>query len=259
MVQLIVEQYGISPNIRAKRSQYTPLMMAARNGHQKVVRVLLQRHRANLNLIDYSGSTALLHAAACNRTHIIRYLVHNAKAEMEIERKLDGFTSLMVSASFGNLQSVEMLLNLGANIESESSDGRTAAHIAMDCYNFDLLQLLIRRGADISYISGPLRCSIHDIARFGSLELKYCVKNGLSEYESYYQQIKKRIDEHSLFCGDIIQIIMDLAYPKPMLLDTNCTKKRKSKKRSRCTFYGLKDIIDLTMDYPPIKRHKNNK
>ena len=93
-VKFIIDEYGISPEIRTRESKCTPLILAARNGHCEVVQLLLEEYNVDVNGMDYSGSTALHRASGWNQPHIVEYLICEANADMEIKRDDDGFTSL---------------------------------------------------------------------------------------------------------------------------------------------------------------------
>ena len=231
-VQLIMEKYRISPDIKvdATFNQLTPLMIAAQEGHLPIVQLLHQRYHARANMVDENGSTALHLASQRNKMDVVRYLVQCMGADMEMVRKQDGFTCLIVATYCGHFDTVRMLLDLGANIEAISFDGSTTAQISLDRYHFSLLRLLISKGSDIDYVS-DIRQSVREQTRSGSLQLRECVKKGLIEYKTHHQRIKMRVSEHTVFCGDIIEIIMNLAYPIPMLLDQQCTKRKLCMKR----------------------------
>lgn len=256
-VQLIIEQYKISPDIRTGESLCTPLILASRNGHENVVRLLLERYDARIDLVDESGSTALHRAAGWEQPHIVLYLVREWNADMEVQREDDGFTSLILTAYYGKLESAEMLLNLGANIEALSFDGRTAAHIAMDRCNYELLELLIRRGADIDHVCNG--CTVRQMGTFGSYELRKCISDGLYEFEYYYREIERKVNKHSIFIGDIDKVIMEFAYPEPVLFEEQCTKQNCNvNKRSRSSGNGKRERKSRgsKSSGPPSKRQR---
>ena len=89
--------------------------MAARNGHTEVVWDLV-RIGADLNLKEWEGKTALMHAAAEGHTEIVRALVQ-AGAALDLQDAL-GKTALSMSRTAGVIHE---LLGAGAKLGSKGS------------------------------------------------------------------------------------------------------------------------------------------
>jgi ankyrin repeat protein len=108
------------------------LAIAARNGNEEVVRVLLD-HGANVNARSGGpiGQTALMAAASNgNRLTIIRLLVDRG-ADVNIQGEA-GLTALMGAAVEGDIESVKYLLSKGANPSLKDRDGYTAVELIKD-------------------------------------------------------------------------------------------------------------------------------
>eukprot|EP01084_Bolivina_argentea_P191121 328304_1 len=175
-VQLIINKYGIAPEIRTKESECTALILAARNGYKNIVELLIEKYNVNINGIDYIGSTALHRASGWNQPHIIEYLICNGNADMEIERSEDGYTCLMLAVYYNKWESVDLLLDLGANIECMDFNQCTPVYIAMERNNYKSLYYLICRGANIDQICKG--CTVRDMANYGTIELKEWIIDG---------------------------------------------------------------------------------
>ena len=254
-VKFIIDKYDISVDIRTTNSKCTPLILAARNGHLDIVKLLIEEYNAEINAFDYSGSTALHRASGWNQPHIIEYLVCDAGADMEIKRNDDGYTSLMLSVYYNKWESVQCLLDLGANIENISFDECTASHIGMERNNYKSLYYLIKRGANIDRICKE--CCVRNMADYGTFELKQCVKDGLIEYEKYYKNVLNEINDrlNILLCGDIIELIMDCAYPK---LQTN-DEIEKDKTVNRPNKRKVDKIMDVDESNDSVPPHKKQR
>jgi len=112
--------------------KYTPLMMACRSQHVRLVNFLLQQG-ANVHLKDKDGKTALHFAcetfswkpASCD---LLNCLTENG-ADINALRKDNG-TPLMVVSSCGGVDQITFLIKRGANVHLQDKNGDTALHHA---------------------------------------------------------------------------------------------------------------------------------
>ena len=112
--------------------KYTPLMMACRSQHVRLVNFLLQQG-ANVHLKDKDGKTALHFAcqslswkpASCD---LLNCLTENG-ADINALRK-DNVTPLMVASINGNVDQITFLIKRGANVHLQDKNGDTALHHA---------------------------------------------------------------------------------------------------------------------------------
>lgn len=121
------------------RALLHPLLLAVRNAHETVARMLLAAG-APLNFVDQQGRSALLHAAGIGHAGVCKLLV-NARAECH-HADAAGLTALMIAAMFGHLRVVEVLLETrtadgiaavettNAALEGHCQKGLTALHYA---------------------------------------------------------------------------------------------------------------------------------
>ncbi|XP_051545943.1 protein fem-1 homolog B [Myxocyprinus asiaticus] len=161
----------------------TPLIIAARNGHDKVVRLLLDHYKVDTEqtgtvrfdgyIID--GATALWCAAGAGHFEVVRLLVsHNANvnhttltnstplraacfdgrldivrylvehtADISIANKYDN-TCLMIAAYKGHTDVVFFLLERGADPNAKAHCGATALHFAAEAGHLDIVKELVR-------------------------------------------------------------------------------------------------------------------
>ncbi|XP_071316973.1 protein fem-1 homolog B [Trachinotus anak] len=161
----------------------TPLIIAARNGHDKVVRLLLDHYRVDTEqtgtvrfdgyVID--GATALWCAAGAGHFEVVRLLVgHNANvnhttitnstplraacfdgrldivrylvehnADISITNKYNN-TCLMIAAYKGHTDVVKFLLEQGANPNAKAHCGATALHFASEAGHLEIVKELVR-------------------------------------------------------------------------------------------------------------------
>lgn len=145
----------------------TALMTAARTGRADAVRVLLA-HGAKVDAREeLRGQNALMWAAAQDNAEVVRVLL---EAGADIRAKTStvskgndrasesgntfgappptGFTALLFAVRAGSLNAVRALLDAGADVNTELSDGESALLLAAANAHWDVANLLLDRGAN---------------------------------------------------------------------------------------------------------------
>lgn len=126
----------------------TALMQAIRFGSSEIARTLVVTASSNLSIRDNKGFTAMRHAADCHSGEMdVRQLLAAGADPNTADN--EGITPLMDAAKskFGILRA---LLEFGANLNSQNSDGETALQIAARWGDKRILMSLIVAGADIN-------------------------------------------------------------------------------------------------------------
>ena len=130
----------------ANKNGATPLFIAAQRGHEGVVRLLLeggaQREAANKD-----GATPLYIAAQQGHEGVVRLLLERG-AQREAAQK-DGATPLYIAAQQGHEGIVRLLLDGGAQKEAAQKDGLTPLHMAAQDGHEGVVRLLLDSGAQI--------------------------------------------------------------------------------------------------------------
>jgi len=179
-------QTCVNTNYRDCDQHCTPLIIAARNGHSKVVDVLLSSHRANVEcegVVKFDGhviegATALWCAAGAGHEDVVRTLVkHGAdvnhvtrtnstplraacfegrldivrflcenNADFSIANKYNN-TCLMISCFKGHTSVVAYLLSVGADPNAKALCGASALHFAAEIGNVEIVRCLLDYGA----------------------------------------------------------------------------------------------------------------
>ncbi len=139
----------------------TVLMTAARAGEPAAVRVLLA-HGADPNAREeLRGQTALMWAAAKNHADVVHALAeqgaevnartHNPAPGMDRTFEsvpATGFTPFLFAVRGGHLETAQVLLDAGADVNDTVSDGQSALVIAAANANWQMAAYLLDRGAD---------------------------------------------------------------------------------------------------------------
>lgn len=188
MVELLLDA-GADANA-ARPSGDTALMFAARTGSSAVVKRLATAG-ARVNAATSSGHTALMWAAAEAHAGVAQALIDEGAAlvdartvatpyvprrrrarrgpillregeaanpaefprdgELDPARTAGGFTPLLYAVLAGDMQTVRVLVDNGADVNDASPDGVSALMLALTKRHEDLALLLIERGADPNY------------------------------------------------------------------------------------------------------------
>jgi uncharacterized protein len=138
------------PNLVFSKDEdgFTPLHLAAANGHTGIVEFLLTT-RAEVNSKDNAGSTPLHQAAAGQHNDIVELLLAQ-KADVDATDK-HGLTPLHYAALSNNQDVVRSLLIHDANANIKDNEhGSTPLIIAVAKGNKKITELLLAHGADVN-------------------------------------------------------------------------------------------------------------
>ncbi|KAJ3329792.1 hypothetical protein HDU76_007126 [Blyttiomyces sp. JEL0837] len=142
-------------------STKTPLLLAARHNHTKILEYLLAVN-ASLTAIDNHqatrGYTALHHAVDLRQIGIVRRLL-NAGADPSIRNSF-GWTPLHLACIkldgypyWTHEELIGILLDHGANVEDETEEGATPLYMVLgDRGDISLGEYLIKRGAKVNRV-----------------------------------------------------------------------------------------------------------
>ena len=146
MAEYLLEQRA---NVNLVAGFYgSPLQAAALGGHESLVRCFLERYQAEPNSQGGFFGNALQAAAIHGSVPILSLLLEHG-AVVSTPGGHYG-SALMAATSGGHLDGVKIILNAGAYIDVYSEDYGTPLQRAADLDNEELLQLFIKKGADIN-------------------------------------------------------------------------------------------------------------
>lgn len=134
-------------------SEYTALMMATESGNLDCVKVILNTGNYSGHIKNSQGKNALM---ICANSDIFNCLLEFKAVDLE-QVDADGFTILhLISQNNHNINDqdfcvlVSKLMDLGISINIQSEDGSTPIMCAMKSENFQKVDFLIKKGANLS-------------------------------------------------------------------------------------------------------------
>ncbi|CAI5446663.1 unnamed protein product [Caenorhabditis angaria] len=108
-------------------------LTAAEDGDLEEVRRIYQEDREILNSQDADGYTALHRASYNNNLQVVEYLL-SVGADVEARTK-DQWTPLLSAANWGNYEVIGKLLSHGVDVNATSNGHLTALHLAVQSQN----------------------------------------------------------------------------------------------------------------------------
>ncbi|XP_015109906.1 protein TANC2 isoform X2 [Diachasma alloeum] len=143
--------------------ELSPLMLAAREGHWGTAERLLQFDSSSsrgsaegdvpgllLEQRDNMGRTALMIAASEGHTNLIDLFLEKGAVLEGVDK--EGLTALGWACVRGRISAVQCLLDHGADIGANDKTGRTPLDLAAFQGNPKLVQLLLERGAAVEHV-----------------------------------------------------------------------------------------------------------
>ncbi|XP_043933490.1 protein fem-1 homolog B-like isoform X2 [Protopterus annectens] len=159
--------------------RFTPLIIAARNGHDKVVRLLLEhakfkvRLQASLSFDDFlyddDGGTALWYAAGAGHMEVVKLLVSHGMNVNHIT--VTGSTPLRAACFDGRQDIVKLLVENSANIHIPNLNGSTSLMIAAHRGHTEVVKYLLSQHSDPNAKTSCGNTALHFAAEKGHLEI----------------------------------------------------------------------------------------
>jgi hypothetical protein len=131
IVNKIIRKCDVDIDTKDYHYDRTPLLWAARNGHEAVLKVLLDGKAKTESKDRRNGRTPLSLAAQNGHDAVVKVLL-DGKANIESMDNYDGRTPLSLAAANRHEAVVKVLLNSKAEIESKDNFGNTPLSLAAD-------------------------------------------------------------------------------------------------------------------------------
>ncbi|KAL9609828.1 MAG: hypothetical protein Q9167_005433 [Letrouitia subvulpina] len=137
----------------ATKSDYkTPKMdkvrLAAFNGHNHVLQILLETDEFDLNTTDEQRETALILGSRYGYTKVVQILLDNG-ADVNAQGRHYG-SALLAALWGGYSEIIQILLDNGADVNAPDKDNENALQMASDRGYSEIVQILLDNGADVN-------------------------------------------------------------------------------------------------------------
>ncbi|KAG2658501.1 hypothetical protein PVAP13_1KG255115 [Panicum virgatum] len=153
------------------------LHIAAFPGRTALCAYLVEELHQDVNAADESGETPLVYAIRGDTVDTVQYLLdHGANPD---KPDANGSTPLHLAAAGGNCEIVKALLSKGADIHSFLGTGSTPLHMAAACKQYNAMKVLLDNHADCNKVTNSVYTPLMAALTAGSLEcVKLLVKAG---------------------------------------------------------------------------------
>ncbi|CAO2837046.1 unnamed protein product [Amaranthus hypochondriacus] len=210
----LLEDLKLDVNVKDAEGE-TPLIHAARQGHNATVKYLLE-HGADSSIASDLGATALHHAAGIGNVELIRLLLSKGAL---VDSQSDSGTPLIWAAGHGQTDAVEVLLEHHANPNSETDENITPLLSAVAAGSLACLEKLIQAGANVNIIAGGTT-PLHIAADIGSSDLINCLLKAGADPNSTDEDGHKPIQVAAARGNkDAVEILLPLTKPVQSIPD----------------------------------------
>ena len=166
----------------------SPLVEAAHEGHQKVVRYLLETYPGIIDINCgatiltkvhkiYSHNVPPINAAASSgNLELVKYLVEKGADLHKLSRTRA--TPLRMASFFNHTDIMEYLIKCGADVNRANCIGSGPLHAAAYNGGAEAIKLLLEKGADVHQYTIRGHTVLHEACRRGKLEVvRFLLKN----------------------------------------------------------------------------------
>ena len=155
LVKLLLEN-GADPNVK-NNGGATVLHAAAETGALEIVKLLTDKKRTKIDIVDDRQNSALLYAVTNKRHEVVEHLVKAGADPKSVNRQ--GQTFLHIAVHNADKKMVDFFLGQGVDVNAANNQGRTALDMAVPkttAYpgapyrgQYDIVRRLIKAGADV--------------------------------------------------------------------------------------------------------------
>ena len=159
------------------------LHIAALKGNLDLCKVLIDKHKFDVNSVDKIGTTALHCSAQSGNYELVIYFADMA-TDIHVKTK-DGRNCLHIAARRGNLKICEYFLEVhNFDVKMKDKGGGTSLHYAAGSGSYDLFVFLLGKGSEIYCKTNNMANALHFSAEDGNARIcEFILKHFTKDYE----------------------------------------------------------------------------
>ena len=176
--ELFIYFVAMGTDIECKNNLgWNSLHLAARYGHFDLCKILVNKHKFNVQLTDKDGWKPLHHSARSGSYELLTYFVHMG-TDIESKNNL-GWNCLHIAAQNGHLELSKKLIDRHKlDLHLADKDGWTALHHSAKNGSYELVTFFVGKRIDIKCKNNLGENSLHIAASYGHVNLcKRLIRN----------------------------------------------------------------------------------
>lgn len=145
-IQTLIDM-GVDVN-KQDQMENTPLHIACIDGKPKIVKMLLENEKLNINMLNCFHECPIIAACSGNNTECVKLLLEYNSYPHRRDNK--GNSAIHIACEYGNIEIIKLLLDRGVSINCQNSHGKTPLYVACTEKQLKCVQFLLDAGADIN-------------------------------------------------------------------------------------------------------------
>lgn len=182
VVRLLIEKGHANVNLEwTKEKGVTPLYLACQNGHETIVKILLEHHAEANQGIATSGATPLYVASQNGHAAVVKALLDIAHVTPDKSRVTDSASPLSAATCLNRIEVAELLLKAGANPHHIARGNHSPLEIACLRDELEIVQAMNLIGhADLNREGGSGLTPLFVACRAGRFRIvEYLLNSGV--------------------------------------------------------------------------------
>ncbi|XP_008557350.1 putative ankyrin repeat protein RF_0381 [Microplitis demolitor] len=148
--------WGVDVNQKGSLDQenrvLTPLHIAVKNKNFSMIELLISNKNTDVNATDGKNKSALYMAVEAQSLEVIEYLLTRSMSiDINLHNSERGFTALHRALELNNENMIDLLIKYGANLNVLTLYGLSSIHIVVNTGNLMAVENFLNRGADVNF------------------------------------------------------------------------------------------------------------